>query len=104
MPDLGKMSCLTSVTPQPDDLVESKRTCVSECVRIVNKQRRSRPRGVGYWRLRRYDVYVERRPHPLQSRRRFMVGWCGGRTVFQVYLVEEVSSFVEEPHLVLLHG
>ena len=43
-------------------------------------------------------------PAPEPRCRRFMVGWCGGRTVFQVYLVEEVSSFVKEPHLVLLHG
>ena len=52
----------------------------------------------------KFVMYGERKPHPLQSHRRFMAGWCGGKTVYQVYLAGEVLSFVEDPYLVLLHG
>ena len=58
MLDPSKMSGLTSVTPQPDDLVEGRRTCISECMCIINK-RRSHLKRVGDLRLHRYDsVYM----------------------------------------------
>ena len=62
MLDPSKMSRLTSVTPQPDDLVESRRTYISECMCIINK-RRSHPKRVGDLRLHRYDsVYILTNP------------------------------------------
>ena len=52
----------------------------------------------------KFAMCGERRPRLLQNHRRFMAGWCGGKTVCRVYPVEEVSSFVEELYLVLLCG